>query len=300
VIAADLDGDGDDDVVIGQGFSAGLALWRNDGGMQFTNISANAPALTLLRSIPAAGDVDGDGDLDLVVVDGNQIGGVLLRNIGNTTFVLVPGALPPWGNGTESHALADVDGDRDLDLLRAGSAGLSLALNGGTGMFTDAPSRLPPPTSPDAAWLAVEDLDRDGDLDVFATVPTVGAKVLRNHHRHLAAAALPVRGQSWLVDLWSQPGYATTARAAWLAVGLARLPAPIEVAPFGALWLDGSAPFVALPATIAANAPTAAFALPIPAVPAIAGVVLHVQGLVEDSPGFANARLTAPLSAAIQ
>src|SRR5687767_13713542 len=96
------------------------------------------------------------------------------------------------------------------------------------------------------------DLDRDGDLDVVVQRSESTEVMLWYHHRHLKAPAPPVRGQTWTVEVWSQPGYGTGTRAALLAIGLARLPQPVEVPPLGALWLDLAAPFVLQPALIGA------------------------------------------------
>ncbi|MDX1973338.1 MAG: VCBS repeat-containing protein, partial [Candidatus Sumerlaeia bacterium] len=71
--------------------------------------------------IPTVGDLDGDGDLD-VLVGLNEQGLVLFRNVGTPTepfFERVPGSLIP-SNQLEldlAPALVDIDGDGDLDLF---------------------------------------------------------------------------------------------------------------------------------------------------------------------------------------
>jgi hypothetical protein len=93
-------------------------LYRNDGGMKFTDVSAEAG---LDRSDwvngVATGDVDNDGDTDLYLACfGND---VFLRNDGgHFTDATAECGLgnPKWG---ASAAFADVDNDGDLDLYVA-------------------------------------------------------------------------------------------------------------------------------------------------------------------------------------
>jgi hypothetical protein len=294
---ADVDGDGDVDIAT----TSPLRLWRNDGGLTFTDVSTTQlPPLPPHWAHLAFGDVDGDGDQDLVVGDVQSATLVdrLLRNAGAGTFVEVPGAIPAPPAATGTVALADVDDDGDLDLVRGGNVA-TLCTNDGTGAFTLASGRWPTaPVPAGLTWPA--DLDRDGDLDVVLAPFVPPASVLWNHHRQLKVPAPPVRGQSWTVELWSQPGYGIGTRAALLAIGLARLLQLVEVPPLGVLWLDLAAPFVLQPASIAAPNGVATLTFAIPNAPALVGIALHCQALVEEHGGVGDVRLTALVTATIQ
>ena len=112
------------------------------------------------------GDVDGDGDLDLLT--GSLLGNVvsLLRNTGNGTFG--PATSIIVGIGTTDLALADVDGDGDLDLLASNVTDntVSVRVNNGTGTFSGSQTiTLPSNSSPNQ--LVLGDVDGDGDLDLL-------------------------------------------------------------------------------------------------------------------------------------
>jgi hypothetical protein len=112
------------------------------------------------------GDVDGDGDLDLLTgnVTGNTVS--LLRNTGNGTFGVATSITV--GTGPTDLALADVDGDGDLDLLASNYTDntVSVRVNNGTGTFSGTQNVvMPANTGPDQ--LALGDVDGDGDLDLL-------------------------------------------------------------------------------------------------------------------------------------
>jgi hypothetical protein len=113
----DVDGDGDLDLLIGR-FNGAVALWENVGTPQsarfervddaFLTANVNRPAA------PALGDLDGDGDPDLVIGVGEGDLQVF-RNDGALQFseteaFRVPALFPV-------PTLADADGDGDADLL---------------------------------------------------------------------------------------------------------------------------------------------------------------------------------------
>jgi enediyne biosynthesis protein E4 len=127
VVLFDYDGDGDPDVFfVDSGALPGYRgepgrsrLYRNDGGGRFREVTAAAGLTVAGYGMGAtAGDVDGDGDLDLYVTayGPNQ----LFRNEGDGTFTDVTAAAGAGeASWSSSAAFADADGDGDLDLYVA-------------------------------------------------------------------------------------------------------------------------------------------------------------------------------------
>jgi len=118
------------------------------------------------RSI-AVGDVDGDGDLDLVEGGHHDTNEIYLNDgTGNFPTQRGHGCSPSYG-WTWSVALADVDGDGDLDLV-TGDFGREnyVCLNDGAGNFSI--HQVFGTGSDDTMSVAVGDMDGDGDLDIVA------------------------------------------------------------------------------------------------------------------------------------
>jgi len=113
----------------------------------------------------ACGDVDGDGDLDLVI--GNEgASNVLFLNDSVGTFT-ASGGLPKDTSITLAVALFDADGDGDLDLLTANASQDHLYLNDGKGNFTDVTLGSMPADTDYGNAIAIGDIDGDNDLDVI-------------------------------------------------------------------------------------------------------------------------------------
>ena len=188
-IIADFTGDGRGDLVA-VSRDHRPRIWPADASGQFTLPSR--PCAEFLLEFPrvfTAGDIDGDGDLDLFIgqykfpyIDGamptplydsnDGHPAVLLINDGGGRFADITKAA---GLGTKRHrrthsaSLFDHDGDGDLDLLTVNDfAGLDFYLNDGKGVFTDATEDTFDERSLFGMAHAFGDFNRDGEVDLYA------------------------------------------------------------------------------------------------------------------------------------
>jgi hypothetical protein len=117
------------------------------------------------RSI-ALGDLNNDGDLD-VVAGNHTVASLVYLNNGNGTFVPPTASTTLGANATQSVVLGDVDGDGDLDIAMGNYNELNrLYLNNGGGAFS-ASSTIG--LDADATRsISLGDVDGDGDLDLVA------------------------------------------------------------------------------------------------------------------------------------
>jgi len=131
----DVDADGDPDILWGDFFEPGLLWLRNHGSCAHFDFHDDrvpfppgAPLETSGYNAPAAGDVNGDGRLDLVVgVLGGAFNPVktstanlyeLDQTAPNTWSVITPHLLDGIDLGAETiPAVGDIDGDGDLDVV---------------------------------------------------------------------------------------------------------------------------------------------------------------------------------------
>ncbi len=164
VTRADLDGDGDQDLVTANFFDSTVSVLLNQRNVTFT---AHVPYVVGSHpfSVTCA-DLDGDGDVDLASANSNPLGTIsVLLNLGNGTFaVQVPYAVGSYPRGVTS---ADLDGDGDQDLVTSNGAStsgtVSVLLNLGNGTFA-AHQQYATGVNPNSVTSA--DLDGDGDQDL--------------------------------------------------------------------------------------------------------------------------------------
>lgn len=174
VAAGDIDGDGDLDLIAPAAWNDPIAVFMNDGTGAFTDESATRiGGATSQAGSARLGDVDDDGDLDLLIgewVAGNEVH--LYLNDGTGVFVEAPTQVPTVGSIGNADLvdldLFDADNDFDLDLmLNMHAEDAVFWLNDGKGTFTKAPTQMPAHTSGFTYNPAACDVDGDGDLDVW-------------------------------------------------------------------------------------------------------------------------------------
>jgi hypothetical protein len=186
IVVFDADDDGHQDIAIAAGFQGQQVLLRKDPtlGIFVDETATRLPTLLLNSLSVAAGDIDDDGDLDLVFPDAGPItfagpGGVarLLVNDGLGVFTDAPAQLGAVLKvGAQNAKFLDIDGDCDLDIIVDGKSPVTqLYLNDGSGQFS-----LDLTTVPDSnqggyiSTYETEFADMDGDSDFDAVIMNVG------------------------------------------------------------------------------------------------------------------------------
>lgn len=187
---ADLDGDDDQDLIVGvlggaynpnRSDRENLYYYEQTGTDQYALRTRQLlPSLDVgSESAVALGDLDGDGDLDMLlgnklVVDAAQTARLyVLRNDGTATqpAFTVTDSLETVASYNYVPELGDLDGDGDLDLLLGTwNDGIAFYLNVGTAgepRFELAAEGFIRLTRGSHTTPALVDIDADGDLDLF-------------------------------------------------------------------------------------------------------------------------------------
>ena len=177
VITADFDGDGILDMATANSFSNNISVRLGDGFGAFgpvVNYSAGGKHAKQTTTI-AGGDVDGDGDIDLVVTNRKTNNVSVLLGNGDGTFgtaTLYDTGVKKSGKFPTGVKLGDMNGDGNLDIVTANSnvgknGSFSILTGDGAGGFgtanvTSTKGRRP-------RDLVLIDVDGDTNLDVVAT-----------------------------------------------------------------------------------------------------------------------------------
>jgi len=171
VRAADLDGDGDLDVVSAAGSNPPQVAWfENDGAANLGPQRAISTNATGVRSVFTA-DVDDDGDIDVLSASeftfGNQI--AWYENNGISPPSWTEHSISTLTQGARSVFAADLDRDGDMDVLSASFDDDTIAWYENNGASPPAWTRGVISTLADGARsVFAADIDQDGDLDVLS------------------------------------------------------------------------------------------------------------------------------------
>ncbi|MCI0362956.1 MAG: FG-GAP-like repeat-containing protein [Phycisphaerales bacterium] len=184
VTVGDLDGDIDLDLIFANGGDINtpgtpqkLRVFINDGTGTFTDeTDARTGGLTFLARGVELGDIERDGDLDIIIAQDFNLQPTLLVNNGVGVFTNETATRLPIETFSSSRAqFGDVDNDGDLDLYltngglvnRLGSGRGKLWLNNGSGVYSDVTlTNTPNQLVGEPMDCIFGDIDGDFDLDL--------------------------------------------------------------------------------------------------------------------------------------
>jgi hypothetical protein len=175
---ADIDGDGDLDILVAN-YGGANAIYINGGGGMLRKVTG--PQGTGVAFVTAGdssssedvevADIDGDGDVDVLVANGyGENNAIYINDGGGGLQKLMQGAFVTDGGWSSDLEVADIDDDGDLDILVANGydenntmfineGGGELRKETGGDFVTDVETRHKD--------MEVVDIDGDSDLDVL-------------------------------------------------------------------------------------------------------------------------------------
>ena len=170
---ADIDGDGDTDIVAAD-FAANDLIWyKNNGSESFVAVPIDTSSTNIKFAYPA--DIDGDGDMDIVTINFSSPTDYRAvywyENDGSESFTKNT-LTPVQINGLQYLKIVDLDEDGDLDMI-GGTNYYDLLKwyeNDGSGSFTQ---RDIDNSFGDSYALDVADVDGDGDLDLVTGISNI-------------------------------------------------------------------------------------------------------------------------------
>lgn len=199
----DLDGDGLPEMLV-KSEPDGFGFYPNLGAGEFGQfqwLDQGYDENTVLWGNFSQGDLDGDGDVDMVL-SGEDRPPLAFINIGGLQFM--PTNLSAQAMTIHSSDLVDVDQDGDLDVVLSGNAGPFQSSWQLYLMYNNGGSLEPMQSIAEAIAGEWGDGDADGDLDLFYHVPGAGVTAYWMLRNDGGAQFTPVFLFDVLLVVWDQ------------------------------------------------------------------------------------------------
>ena len=205
---ADMDGDGDLDIVLANEFRPNILL-LNDGAGRFTDGSHQLPATEHDSEDVGIADFDGDGDLDIMIVSEDDQTNELYFNDGSGSFSNQSDRIPVAGT-TNGLAVADLNGDGSPDVLLANNGQDAVIINDGSGGFTDETEARLPLSSDVTQDFELGDVDGDGDPDLV-----VGNEGPNKLYINDGSGRFVDESRARTLEMWTAMGIWTSSLPMW-------------------------------------------------------------------------------------
>lgn len=166
---ADMDDDGDLDIVVPNEGNDDVAVIENDGNGDFTPDTSPTPTGDQPTDAETA-DMDDDGFPDAVVPDRGDDQVEVLDNDGSGDLEPDPSPTPTDGGPTDVD-LGDIDGDGEEDaaITAEDDGKINIYLGDGDGDFSGQPPGTPLDTQSTDPPLSLHDINEDGVVDILTT-----------------------------------------------------------------------------------------------------------------------------------
>lgn len=164
--AADLDGDGDLDILLATEYAANVLLLNAGDGRFAEESVGRIPQVSRDSEDIATADFDNDGDIDIVIVSEDDQVNEYYLNRGNGFFDDASNRLPVTDT-TNAVVAADLTGDGFPDLVLGNNGQNRFLRNDGSGGFVNETRHRMPALKDTTQDLELGDIDGDGDLDLL-------------------------------------------------------------------------------------------------------------------------------------
>ena len=169
VFAADMDGDGDMDIVSASVDDNTIAWYENDGAADPSFTAADIATSAEGAYSVFAADMDGDGDIDIVSASYADDTIAWYENDGAENPTFTAADIATSADGAASVFVADMDNDGDMDIVSASENDDTIAWYENDGAANPSWTAADIATSASgAASVFVADLDNDGDMDIVS------------------------------------------------------------------------------------------------------------------------------------
>ena len=187
VESADLDGDGDLDIVIAKEFSQNYLLFNNGNGVFEVDPDRFLPEFDPGGNFSGEdsediglADFDLDGDIDLLFVSEDSPNHELLLNDGTGLFTFASYQFP--GSFANALGILDLNSDNAPDVIIGNRGQNQVYINIGNGNFSDQTNIYFPSNLDHTQDIKFADIDGDQDLDLIEGIELGGNNIYLNNN----------------------------------------------------------------------------------------------------------------------